>query len=717
MTRRAFGATILGALPMSAALLSGCFPFPSDSPPPVLTVEDLPAVPTSPAASANAPSAPTQRPEETWLVYADLWTRRDYTGMYGLLSPASQARFTPDDFSRYHRQLHEFTALQRIAIEVTSSLVRDNAAEIGYQVLYATGRFGTILEDHSVHLEVAAGQWRVDWSPSQILSALSEGSSLTLEETENLRGAIYDRNGKPLVVLGSRVVVGVVPGEIADEEALLSVLSEVLERDREAIKADYAKALRPDWFMPVGELSPEQVQEHYARLSTLPGVLLRERPVRYYPEGPVASHLTGYVGVISASQLERMRADGYREDDLIGQAGMEQAFEAQLAGRRGARLLVLGPGGEVRGVAAERPAEPSQNIYSTIDLNLQRKAAALLEGVRGAIVALDPRNGQILALASSPTFDANAITGGLSGSDWTALLEDEGRPLVNRATQAELPPGSVFKVVTETAALESGVFSPGSTFFCPGSWSGLGSSWTVRCWLPSGHGSLTLAEGLVHSCNTVFAEVGSQLDSFDREALPRFAREFGFGTGTGLVGVPDSPGLVPDTAWRQRALGQAWFPGDTVNFAIGQGDLLVTPLQVAGMIAAVANGGVRYRPQLLLSVGAPSSEGSTLSQPEVVGQLPISAEHLASLRQSLLDGCMSGRGTAYAALGTMSVPVAGKTGTAENPGSAPHAWFAGYAPAEAPTIAVAVVVEHGGQGSLVAAPIFRQLVETYLGAG
>ncbi|NPV07569.1 MAG: penicillin-binding protein 2 [Anaerolineae bacterium] len=713
MTRRAFGATVLGALPASLVLLAGCFPFPSGSSPPILTAEDLPD-PQAASRSTGSPPSPSQRPEEVWLSYADLWSREDYAGMYALLSPAARARFTAEVFTRLYQQLDQLTALQRVSIEITSSLVLSDRAEISYRVLLATGRFGTIMEDHTVGLASVDGHWRADWSPDQVLLALSEGASLNLEETDNLRGAIYDRAGRPLAVLGARVVVGVVPGEITDEGALLAALSEILDQDRADIKASYSRALRADWFMPVGELSPHQVQEHYARLNALPGVLLRERPIRYYPEGPGAAHLTGYVGVISSDQLERMRANGYREDDVIGQAGMERAFEPQLAGRRGARLLVLGPGGEVRSVAAERPPEPSQNVYSTIALPLQRAAMSLLEGKRGAIVALDPRTGQVLALASSPSFDPNAVTEGLSGSEWAALMEDEGRPLVNRATQAELPPGSVFKIVTETAALESGILTPESRFFCSGSWSGLGPSWSVSCWLPSGHGSLTLAEGLARSCNSVFAEVGKQLDAFDREALPQFARDFGFGSSTGLVGVSESPGLVPGPAWRQRALGQAWFPGDSVNLAIGQGDLLVTPLQIANMIAAVANGGTRYRPQLLLSIGSPESEGSSRSAPEVVGQLPISPEHLTSLRRSLLEGCMSPGGTAYAALGTMSTPVAGKTGTAENPGAAPHAWFAGYAPADDPIIAVAILIEHGGQGSLVCAPLFRQLVEPYL---
>ncbi len=713
LTRRAFGARVLSALPL-AALVSACFPLPSREPLPIIT-----AAPPSPAGgerTAPAQAAPSNaaRPEETWFAFADMWTRGDYEGMYALLTPTAQAHTGPDRFARYYTELADTTSLRRVIVEVTSSLVQEDSAQIGYRTLLITDAFGTISQDGDLRMERHGDRWLADWSPRQVLQQLSDGDSLDLEKTDNLRGAIYDREGRPLAVLGARVVVGVVPGEIDDEALLLETLAEVLDQDSAAIKAAYAKALRPDWFMPVGELSSEQVQEHYARLSSLPGVLLRERPVRYYPEGAATSHLTGYVGVISEAQLQRMQADGYLQDDLIGQSGLEQAFEAELAGRRGTRLLVRSSSREVRAVVAERPPTPSRNLYTTIDLDLQRAAMATLEGVRGAIVALDPRNGQVLAAASNPTFDANAMVEGMSGTAWAELLADEGRPLVNRSTQSELPPGSVFKVVTESAALDAGVVTPESTFFCPGSWSGLGESWTVKCWLPSGHGSLTLADGLVHSCNTVFAEVGSLLDSYDRDALPRWAREYGFGSPTGLQGLGESSGLVPDAAWRSRVLGQAWFAGDTVNMAIGQGALLVTPIQVAGMIAAVAANGKRYRPYLALSLGVPGSSDSSATSPEQVGRLPLSEAHLASIRQSLLDGCMSYGGTAYSSLGSLAVPVAGKTGTAENPGSAPHAWFAGYAPADDPVFAAAVVVEYGGQGSVVAAPMFRKLVETYL---
>ena len=227
----------------------------------------------------------------------------------------------------------------------------------------------------------------------------------------------------------------------------------------------------------------------------------------------------------------------------------------------------------------------------------------------------------------------------MSGTAWNELLGDEGRPLVNRATQAELPPGSVFKVVTESAVLESDIFTRDSTFTCTGVWTGLGSNWPMYCWLRSGHGTVNLEHGLTLSCDVVFYECGKALQEAGRDILPGFANEYGFGEGTGIGDLPESGGLVPTADWKSSALGEAWFPGDTVNFAIGQGNLLVTPLQIASAFAAIANGGTRYRPQIALSIGQAPAEGSF--EADVAGALPVDAEHLASIKTGLSTGCMS----------------------------------------------------------------------------
>ncbi|MHB0874672.1 MAG: penicillin-binding protein 2 [Anaerolineae bacterium] len=693
----------------SALLASAC-----GSTPPVLVAPTLVGAPTAtpPPAPTPTPTGIAARPEGVWVEFVALWNRGQYEAMYDLLSPAAKQVSTLEAFQGYFEDAQERADVTQVTTEITSSLVTGTQAQVGFRKTLISDRFGSLEEQQSVTLAFSEGRWLLDWQPSLVLAQMSENCSLTVDQTDNMRGAIYDRSGKPLAALGIRVVVGVVPGEIDDEDLLLTALATILDDDRADIQAAYAGAARPDWFMPVGEISAEEAQQHYAELIAIPGVLMRERSVRHYPEGAVAAHITGYVGVISAEQLPELRANGYAEDDIIGQAGLEESFEAELAGRRGTKLLVLGPGGDVRAVAAEKAAEPSQSLYTTIDLPLQRLAVTVLGDKRGAVVALDPRDGQVLALLSSPSFDPNAIVAGMSGTAWNDLLNDEGRPLVNRSTQAELPPGSVFKVVTESAVLESGIFTKDSTFTCTGTWTGLGSNWPMNCWLRSGHGTVALEHGLTLSCDVVFYECGKALQESDRDTLPRFANEFGFGARTGLAALPESAGLVPTADWKSRTLGESWFAGDSVNMAIGQGNVLVTPLQMAVVFAAIANGGTRYRPQIALSLNQAPQAGAF--KPEVLGALPVDADHLDSIKVGLYEGCMSPAGTAYSKLGSMAIPVAGKTGTAENPGEAPHAWFAGYAPADAPEIVIVVLLEQGGQGSLDASPLFRQLVEAYL---
>jgi len=263
------------------------------------------------------------------------------------------------------------------------------------------------------------------------------------------------------------------------------------------------------------------------------------------------------------------------------------------------------------------------------------------------------------------------------------------------------------------AALEEGGFTPGSTFNCPGTWYGLGKDWPKTCWLERGHGQVNLVQALTVSCDVTFYELGKRLYELDPTLLPRYARLFGLGAPVGLGIAGEVAGLVPDADWKMAELGEAWFSGDSVNLAIGQGYLLVTPLQVASMVAAVGNGGTLYRPQLVLKVAASSEEPEQVFEPQELGRLPVRPETLSAIQEGLLGAVIGPRGTATHAFEGMEVAVAGKTGTAENPDDDPHAWFAGYAPADDPLIAVAVVIENGGEGSQVAAPLFRQMVEAF----
>jgi penicillin-binding protein 2 len=366
----------------------------------------------------------------------------------------------------------------------------------------------------------------------------------------------------------------------------------------------------------------------------------------------------------------------------------------------------------------EHPATQSRSIYSTIDLQLQRVAEEALADHQGAIVALNPHNGEILAMATNPRYNPNNLTWGrFDAARWEALSTNPARPLVNRATQGAYPTGSVFKIVTAAAAMEGAGFSPSTTINCTGSWAGIGPGWVKYDWLRTGHGTIEFRSAIVRSCDVFFWEMGLRLNNIDANLLPSWGHYFGFGELTGIDAIDETAGLVPDPEWKEQYFtGEGnpfWVPGDAVNLAVGQGDLLATPLQVANMMAAIGNGGILYQPHLVMRIsGTPQEQEQVFGSMER-GRVPISEANLQVIRAGM-DGVTSDRGgTAYYAFEGAAFTSAGKTGTAETPQEEPHAWFAGYAPAENPQIAVAVVVENSGEGSVYAAPLCRQVMEAF----
>lgn len=650
--------------------------------------------------------------EEVALGFLESWERTDYQSMYALLSSSAQAEITQVEFVQYHHDVATEITMTALEAQLISLLQDGPRGQAAYRLMIDTVLVGRIEMDNLMSLSYADGRWRVNWSPGLIFRELEGGNILHMSRHAPSRGNIYDRYGAGLAVEDQAVTVGVVPGQIEDEDRLLTELGWILGLDAASIKEEYALA-RPDWYVPIGDLSFEASQAHYRALTSLPGVVLRDKWVRAYRDGSLAAHLVGYMGKIEQGEQAGWVAKGYSGDELVGKAGLERWGESYLAGQRGGTLVVLTPVGKPLVTIKEQPAVQSRSIYTTLDKRLQQMAEAMLGDERGAVVALDPNTGQILTMASRPAFDPNIFITGIDGGQWQVLASDVSRPLVNRATQGTYPPGSVFKIVTMAAALEEGGLTPGSTFNCPGIWYGLGKEWPKTCWLERGHGRVNLVQALTVSCDVTFYELGKRLYELDPTLLPRYARLFGLGAPTGLGVAEEVGGLVPDPDWKMAELGESWFPGDSVNLAIGQGYLLVTPLQVATMVAAVGNGGTLYRPQLVLKVSASSEEPELVFEPQALGQLPVKPETLSAIQEGLLGATTSPGGTAYQAFKGMEVAVAGKTGTAENPDGDPHAWFAGYAPADDPQIAVVVVIENGGEGSQVAAPLFRQVVEAF----
>ncbi len=663
-----------------------------------------------PAPTISATPAAANDPAEVVGAFLSAWTQARYTDMYRLLSPDDQAAYDAEAFVSAYADFASAAKLTALKPQVISLLVDKDQARARFRVVYSSQTVGDFERENVLALALAANEWRVRWSPAAILPEMQPGDSAHVLYQESVRGNIYDGTGHALAAQDTYTTVGVVPSRIQDERALLAALSRVLGLPPAAIQEKYKSAPRGDWFMPIADLSPEQAQAAYDDLHADPGIDMQPTYRRAYPDGALFAHILGYLGQISEDELRTWHVKGYRSGDFIGKSGLEAWAEPYLAGQRGAQLVILTREGQVRAVVAQRPAVHSRDVVVTLNADLQRAATEALGDRLGAIVALDPRDGAVLALVSYPAFDPNDFAAGVSATVWSALTGDARKPLLNRATQAVYPAGSIFKVVTMAAALEDAGFSSGSTFTCTGAFLAYNRTW--KCY--GVHGTLDLVRGLTQSCDVVFYTLGKALYEADANALSDMARAFGLGKATGIDLPGESPGLVPDGAWKQQARGEAWYPGDSINLAIGQGDLLVTPIQIATLYAAIANGGTLYRPHVVAKIPAWSEgEQDIVVQPEVMGTLPVSAEHLAAIRRGLEGVTQPPYGTSWRVFQGMPISVAGKSGTAENIVEIPHSWWVGYAPAENPEIVVAAIVENVGEGSKFAAPIVRQVLEAW----
>ncbi|MFC2037099.1 penicillin-binding protein 2 [Chloroflexota bacterium] len=668
------------------------------------------ALPDSPTV-VPTPTLKLPPADEVAFEFLQAWERDDYPAMYILLSPASQDAYPEDLFTAIYGQAVAEAAISGITSRVLAAYQPDTRAEVAFVTTFQTALFGDLEIQNEMPLSFVEGRWGIDWSPALVFPQLSDGSYLQLTTRSPSRGNIYDRNGLGLAVQGEMVEVGVVPNQIEDETAVLDQLAAVLGELPSDLQARYANA-NPDWYIPLGRISAETGQDYYSALNSTPGIELRPAWTRSYRQDSIAPHIVGVVGPIRQEEINLWRAEGYEGDEMVGWMGLERWGEPYLAGERGARLEIVTAQGQQIAVLAEKPPRESSSLYATFDRQFQKQVQDILGQRLGAIVVLEANSGRVLALATYPNFDPNPFATGIDEQQWLDLQSDPRRPLVNRSTQGIYPPGSVFKVVTTAAGLEAGGLTRDSEFLCQGTWTGLGPELPKPCWLSSGHGWIPLDRALTTSCDITFYQVGLLLDGVDPEMLPDYARGFGFGAPTGIQGE-EGAGQVPDPAWKRMAKGEGWAPGDAVNLSIGQSELLATPLQVASMMAAVGNGGTLYRPNLVEMIASDPASPAWTFEPVALAQLPVSAEHLAVIQDSLHKVTSVAHGTAYEAFEGFNGSAAGKTGTAESGQAEPHAWFAGYAPAQEPEIAIAVILEHGGTGGEVAAPLFRQVAEAY----
>ena len=555
---------------------------------------------------------------------------------------------------------------------------------------------------------------------------LSEINSIRLQDIDAPRGLIFDRNGHMLVDNRPSFDLSIILKDAKPLTETLEKLGRLINEPVETLSASIKSSKKRSGYTPIllkEDIGRDLLAAVEVHKYDLPGVVVHVSPKRHYLFGKYAAHLIGYVGEINLEELGSTLCPDCKAGDFIGKFGIEKADEELLRGKRGGQQVEVNATGQIVRIIETVDAEPGQNITLTIDQALQEATEQLLQGQAGAAVAVDPDSGEILAMASSPSFDPNLFTVGMSHDEWNALISNPARPLENKVIQAEYPPASTFKIVTAMAGLEEGVIDVNTTFFCPGFYR-YGNR-VYRCWRHAGHGEVNVVQALAQSCDVFFYQVGEAL-GIDR--LAWYAKASGLGSTTGINLDREGRGLIPTAAWKRKRMGVSWQGGETLSVAIGQGFDLVTPLQMAMLIAAVGNGGTRYRPQLIKRRESAENKIVFESKPVVVGQLPIHAENLALVREGLFDVVNELKGTAHRSK-IQGLEFSGKTGTAQVVGRKPegdepdaeqlkalkdHAWFVAYAPSEKPSIAVAVLIEHGEHGSSAAAPVAREMIRNYL---
>lgn len=550
--------------------------------------------------------------------------------------------------------------------------------------------------------------WQLQILQGSEYRKLSEANRLRIVSIAAPRGIIFDRNGIPLVKNSPYYYASIIPDEF--NKSKVDLLAGVLGIPTEEIREKIDKSdLSP--FVPVRlkqALNFNEIAYIEARRSDFPGLIIEVEVGREYIYGEVGAHLIGYLGKPSPSQLKDPAFQDISPEMFIGQWGIEKLFDSSLRGTPGSRIIEVNALGKEIRLLQEKTPMKGRDITLSVDINLQKEAEKAFGEKAGALVAIKPGTGEILGMVSKPSFDPNLFTRGMSREKWEAITNNKKNPMLNRALQSRYPPGSTFKIVTAVAGLEEKVINPDTKVECRG---GINyGPWHFGCWRPGGHGIISLHRAIVESCDVYFYEVGRRLGI---DKIYEYATSLGLGKKTGIELGRERQGLIPNTKWKLENRKLPWFLGETFNASIGQGYVAVTPVQLAVMTSAIANGGTVYKPTLIKD-----------GRPVISGRLNISPDDLATIKKGLFGVVNESGGTGWAAKSDL-ITVAGKTGTAQvvtqKSGNhyvaekfRDHAWFVAFAPVEKPEIALAVLVEHGGHGGGAAAPIAKSAIEAYV---
>ena len=686
------------------------FPTETPLPQPIVTVNSAP--------NADAAMA----------AYLDAFKREDYNAMYSMLSKAAQDSITLEDFAKRNRDALNTMSASSFDYDVLSSLVNPYTSEVSYRLKYHTSLVGDIERDMVARFALENNEWKLNWDDSLILPELSGGNVLSMDYNIPSRGNIYDRDGNVLAAQSDAYAFSIIPGNVTEdsEPTLLTEVQALCGNNPDELAAQILNT-PAQYPIPLCVASADESE----RIRSINPSGLESTPFnsRYYFEQGVGSNFVGYTLAISPEKLDEYRRLGYRGDERVGADGIEAWAEDYLAGKHGGTLYVVNPTtGAIVTKVGESAPQAADSVYLTIDRNLQKNAQEAIKGFTGAVVVLERDTGRVLAMATSPGFDSNMFSpeNPNAGAQYAELNQSLSSPLLNRATMGQYPLGSVFKIITMAAGMESGLYEAASTYDCQYSWTKLNDTvrhdWTwdhCQDRLAAGKecntsdstpsGVLTLAQGLMRSCNPFFWDIGYTLYQNNRATdIAKMARAFGLGSKTGIEQIAEEAGNIDD----------ATDPIQVVNQSIGQGTVQVTPLQVARFIAAIGNGGTLYRPQLVEKIEpVDGSAAESVFKPEAQGTLPIQPFRLQLIQEAMRSVVADPRGTANFRLRGLSIPVAGKTGTAESGSGKPHGWFAGYTMAKdatnMPDIAIAVILENQGEGSDWAAPVFKRIVESY----
>jgi penicillin-binding protein 2 len=560
--------------------------------------------------------------------------------------------------------------------------------------------------------------WQLQVRDGPYYRELSQNNRTRSILLQPARGLIFDRDGKLLANNVPSFNLYVELQDVSDRETLIQKLVEYLDIDESELSKKFRARGTLTRVKLKGGLTLREAALIESHRLDLPGVEVHPEFQRNNPQGPYAAHVIGYVGEVSEQQLSQEYFQGLHPGSIVGQYGVERRYDQLLRGQAGRKLIEVDAlGHEKRTISVEKP-QAGHDLYLTLDFDLQQLAEDLLGEEAGAIIALDPKTGDTLAIASRPSFDPNALSRGLSSAKWQTILQDKRHPLTNRAIQGLYPPGSTFKIIMAAAALETNEVNLSETIQCRGRFR-FGRR-TFRDWKASGHGTVNLHKALTQSCDVYFYKMGHRLGI---DAIATYASLFGLGKKTGIDLPSEQRGIVPSTEWKQRARGEPWYPGETISVAIGQGYVTVTPIQMAQVIATIANNGVARQPRLVRGVRRRNT-GEIETWPMAKGTpLDLQPAFVEGIQHALAS--VVSEGTARRGNSPL-VTIAGKTGTsqvvalrADKKKDIPkrfrdHAWFVSYAPFDNPQIAVAVLAEHAGHGGSAAAPLARELIEAFI---